>query len=121
VLSQNVFHHQKNVRQRNRALFNKTGHHLQMENHRFIKNLQGRDLILAFTAGVNSLLLFFPLGSLIIFTTSFCAVFFTVGLATAKRTINVIARGIAGMGQKDNPAVSASFQAGAKISLFPYY
>lgn len=92
-----------------------------MQNHRFIKNLQGRDLILAFTAGVKSLLLLFPLRSLIIFTASFRAVFSTMGLATAKRTINVIARGIAGMGQKNNPAVSASFQAGAKKILLPYY
>jgi len=92
-----------------------------MENHRFIKNLQGRDLILAFTAGVNSLLLFFPLGSLIIFTASFRAFFFTVGLATTKRTTNVLAARITGMGQKENSAVAASYQAGTKIILLLYY
>ena len=73
------------------------------------------------TAGVKSLLLLFPFRSLIIFTASFRAVFFTMGLATTKRTTNVVTARITGMGQKDNSAVAASYQAGMKMILLLYY
>jgi hypothetical protein len=91
VLSQKILYHQIYIRQSNRALFDKAGYHLQMDNYGFIKALLGRYLALAFTVAVNCLLFFFPLGSLIIFTASFCAVCSTMGLATAKRAIDVIA------------------------------
>jgi len=92
-----------------------------MDNNGFIKALRRRDPALVLTAGVKSLLLLFPFGSLIIFTASFRAVFFTVGLATTKRTTNVLAARITGMGQKENSAVAASYQAGTKIILLLYY
>lgn len=81
----------------------------------------GRYLALAVTVGVNLLLLLFPLGTLIIFTTSFCAVFSTMGLATAKRTTNVIVARISGMGQKKDSALAASYQAGTKMTLLLYH
>jgi hypothetical protein len=54
---------------------------------------------------------------LIVIGAPFLGGFFAVGLATSKRTINIVSAGIAGMGQKEYSALPASLQAGPKMGM----
>jgi hypothetical protein len=116
VLSQNVPHHGKNLRQGNRPAFNQADHHFQVNDHGMIR-LGHTGFPSALTAGVLLLLLDFPLGGLIVGGASLCWFALSPRLATSKRTIDIVSQGITRVGQKQNAAVPASLQARAKVSV----
>lgn len=115
VLSQNAFYHGNNLGQGNRSPFNETCHHPQV-NEQGLINL-GRRHASALAASIELLFLEFALGGLIVGCAPFRGAFFAVGLAASKGTVYIVSCGIAKIGQKDNVALPASFQAWLEVGM----
>jgi hypothetical protein len=78
--------------------FNEACHQLQVHQKALI-HIFHRCRLVPITAAAIELLLFkFPLGRLIVGGAPFLGGLFTAGLATSKRTINIVTPSIAGMG-----------------------
>ena len=109
VLSQNTFDQGYDLAAANRPSFNKTGYHLQMNNQGVIIPcwLPAQ----AVSTAIDLLFLYFALGGLVISGASVRGALFAVGVTTPKRTTNIAPSNIAIIGQKENAAVPASFQA----------
>ncbi len=115
VLSKHAFDHGHNLRQGNRSPFNEARHHPQM-NQQGLVNL-GLCSALAFTAGIEQFLLEFALGGLIIGGAPLRGAFLAVGEAASKGTVYIPSSGITKIGQKDNIAVPAPFQAWLEVRV----
>jgi len=119
VLSQNAFYHGHNLGQGNRSAFNETCHHPQMNDQGLI-NL-GLCYALAFAASIELLFLEFAFRSLIVGGAPLRGAFFAVGLATSKRTINIVSGGITRVGQKNNLAAPASLQPWLEVGMLSHH
>jgi hypothetical protein len=119
VLSQNAFYHGNNLGQGNRSAFNETCHHPQMNNQGSV-NL-GLRYALAFAAAIELFFLEFAFGGLIVGGAPLRGALFAVGLATSKRTINVVSGGITRVGQKNNLAVPAPFKAWLEVGMLSHH
>jgi len=115
VLSENAFDHGNNLGQGNRSPFNEACHHPQM-NHQGWGNL-GLWSALAFVANIEQFFLEFALGGLIVGGAPLRGAFFTVGVSASKGTVYIASSDIAKIGQKDNVAVPASFQAWLEVGM----
>jgi len=115
VLSQNTFDHGYDLAAAKRPSFNETGYHLQMNNQGVIVPdwLPAQ----AFSTTIDLLFLYFALGGLVIGGASLRGALFAVGVTTPKRTTNIAPSNIAIIGQKENAAVPASFQAWPQVGM----
>jgi len=120
VLSQNAFYHGNNLGQSNRSAFNETCHHPQMNDQALINLGLGYDLAFA-AASIELLFLEFAFGSLIVGGAPLRGALFAVSVAAPKGTVYIVSSGIAKIGQKDNIALPASFQACLEVGMLFYH
>jgi len=76
---------------------------------------------LAFAARIELFFLEFAFGALIVGGAPLRGALFAVGLATSKRTINVVSGNITRVGQKNNLALPASLQARPKTRMLSHH
>ena len=119
VLSQNAFYHGNNLGQGNRSPFNETCHHPQMNNQGSV-NL-GLRHALAFAASIELLFLEFAFGSLIVGGAPLRGAFFAVSVAAPKGAVYIVSSSIAKIGQKNNVALPASFQACLEVGMLSHH
>jgi len=108
-LSQNALYHGHNLGQGNRSPFNETAHHPQMNNQGSVH--LGRRHPLAFAPSIELLFLELAFIRLIVGGAPLRGASLAVRVAASKGTINIVSGGITRVGQKNNLALPAPFQA----------